>query len=176
MAELFKKRVLCEEKECNRYELLTEKCLEIHKLVYHKDQQFEDGHRPIEHSCRKENEKLKWRTLDRDKYIWGSKYRNEKSNKYPNIEIFLNSTSLTETEIQENHKFKITRNNKKKNRKKNNTGAKRKEKRFEKQNLYLTLPIYSISIIVLWNCKGLRARHEVIQLLMNIFQLSCICL
>ena len=59
MVELFKKRVLCEEKECNRYELLTEKCLEIHKLVYHKDQQFEDGHRPIEHSCRKENEKLK---------------------------------------------------------------------------------------------------------------------
>ena len=63
MADLFKRRVICEEKECNKYELLIEECLEIHKLVYQGDQQFEDGHRPIEHSCSREIEKLKIRIL-----------------------------------------------------------------------------------------------------------------
>ena len=42
---------MCEEKECNGNELLTI------------NQNFEEGHRPIEHSCKKEKEKLKCRTL-----------------------------------------------------------------------------------------------------------------
>ena len=63
MADLFKRKVICKKKECSKYELLTEECLEIHKLVYHGDQQFEDGHRPIKHGCKKENKNLKRRTL-----------------------------------------------------------------------------------------------------------------
>ena len=35
----------------------------MHKLVYHEDQQIEDGYRQIEHRYRKENDKLKFRTL-----------------------------------------------------------------------------------------------------------------
>ena len=32
-----------------------EECLEIHNLVFHGNQHFEVEHRPIEHSCKKEN-------------------------------------------------------------------------------------------------------------------------
>ena len=63
MAALFRKRIICEEKECNRHELLLEECLEIHKHVYHRDQQFEDRHNQKEHSCKKDNEMLNCRTL-----------------------------------------------------------------------------------------------------------------
>ena len=52
-----------QKKECTRYELPTKKCLKIHKLVFHGNQKFEEGYRQIEHSCKKENEKLKCRTL-----------------------------------------------------------------------------------------------------------------
>ena len=61
--DLFEKRIICEEKQCNRYELLMEECLEIHNLVFHGNQHFEVEHRPIEHSCKNKNEKLKCRTL-----------------------------------------------------------------------------------------------------------------
>ena len=44
------KRIICEEKECSRYELLTEECLNIQKLVFYGNQYFEEGHRPIEHN------------------------------------------------------------------------------------------------------------------------------
>ena len=37
--------------------------LKIHKLVFHGNQHFEERHRPKEHSCKKEKEKLKCRTL-----------------------------------------------------------------------------------------------------------------
>ena len=40
-------RIICKEQEFNRYELLT----------------FEEGYRLIEHSCKEENKKLKYRTL-----------------------------------------------------------------------------------------------------------------
>ena len=53
-------------------ELLTEEYLEIHKLVYHGDQLFEDRHRPIEHNCRKENEKLECRILIETNIFWNS--------------------------------------------------------------------------------------------------------
>ena len=33
-----------------------------------------------------------------------------------------------------------------------------------------------MTTIIWWNCKGLRARHEEVRLLMNRFQSSCICL
>ena len=54
---------MCKEEECNRFELLTEECLEIHKKIFHGDQHFKDGHRPIEHCCSKRNEVLKCNTL-----------------------------------------------------------------------------------------------------------------
>ena len=38
MTDHFRKRIICEEKECNKYELITNECLEINKLVYHRDQ------------------------------------------------------------------------------------------------------------------------------------------
>ena len=45
----------------------------------------------------------------------------------------------------------------------------------QKQNLHLTSHTHSMTRIVWWNCKGLRARHEEVQLLMNKFRPSCIC-
>ena len=41
----------------------TEEWSKIHKLVFYGNQHFEEGHRPIENSCKKEKEKLKFRTL-----------------------------------------------------------------------------------------------------------------
>ena len=38
MHDLFEMRIICEEKDCNRYELLTKECLKIHT---HEHQQFE---------------------------------------------------------------------------------------------------------------------------------------
>ena len=39
-ADLFERRIICKEKECNRFELLTKECLKIHKLVFHGNQHF----------------------------------------------------------------------------------------------------------------------------------------
>ena len=61
--DLFEMRIMCKEKECNRYELQTEECLEIHKKIFHGDQQFKNGHRPIEHCCSKGKKELKCNTL-----------------------------------------------------------------------------------------------------------------
>ena len=87
-AHLFKRRVMCEEKECNRYELLTEDCLEIHKFVYHRDQQFDNGHRSIKHSCKNKNEKLRCKTLIETNILGETKYKDQKGNEYSNIEIY----------------------------------------------------------------------------------------
>ena len=98
MADLFKMRVICKEIKWNRHK----ECLKIHKLVYHGDQQFKGGPRPIEYSCMKENEKPKCSTL---KSILGEpKYK--KGKEYPNMESFQNRTSLPEIEIQESQRKK----------------------------------------------------------------------
>ena len=88
MADLFERRIICKEKECNRYKLLTEKCLKIHKLVFHGNQHFEEEHRPKEYSCKKEKEKLKCSTVIETNIQGEPKYRCEKCNKCPNIESF----------------------------------------------------------------------------------------
>ena len=44
--------------------------------------------RPIKLSCKKEKEKLKFRTLIETNIQGEHKYRHEKGNKYPNIESF----------------------------------------------------------------------------------------
>ena len=75
MADFFEMRIVCEEEKCNRYELLSEECLEIHKKVFHGHQQFKDRHRPIEHFCKKENEKLKCNTLIETNIQGEPKYR-----------------------------------------------------------------------------------------------------
>ena len=49
MADLFEMRIVCKEQNFNRYKILMEKCLEIHKKIFHGDHQFKDAHRPIEH-------------------------------------------------------------------------------------------------------------------------------
>ena len=67
-----------------------EECLEIHKLVFYENQQFEEGHRPVKHSY----EKLKCRTLIETNIQVEPKYRDEKSNKYPDIESVQNRISL----------------------------------------------------------------------------------
>ena len=79
MADLYRRRVVWKKNECNRYELLTELCLEIHQLVYHGDQQFEDGHTAIEHKCRKEN-KQKCMTFIGKNIAGKPKYRDEENN------------------------------------------------------------------------------------------------
>ena len=58
MTDRFKRRVVCKEKECKGYELLTEECLKTHKSLFHGDQKFEKGHRPIEHRCTLDKGKL----------------------------------------------------------------------------------------------------------------------
>ena len=75
--DLFEKRIVCEENEYNGYELRIEECLEIHKQVFYRNQNFEVEHRPIEHSCKKENEKLKCRTLIEINIQGEPKYRDE---------------------------------------------------------------------------------------------------
>ena len=96
IADLFDRRIICEEKECNRYELLTEESLNIHKLVFHGNQHFEEGQRPIEHCCKKEKEKLKYRTLIEINIQGEPKYRD----KYPNIKSFQNMMPLKVTKFR----------------------------------------------------------------------------
>ena len=49
--------------ECNRYELLKEKYLDIYKELNHSNQQYKENCRPIKHKCRHEGEKLKYINL-----------------------------------------------------------------------------------------------------------------
>ena len=61
---------------------------------------FEEGSRPIEHSCKKEKEKLECRTLIKTNIQGKPKYTDKKSYKYQDIESFWNRMSLLEFEIQ----------------------------------------------------------------------------
>ena len=79
------------EEKCNRYKLLREECLEIHKKMFYGDQQFNNGHTPIEHCCSKEDKKLQGEP----------KYRDKKGKEYTDIESFRNRTTLQEIEIKE---------------------------------------------------------------------------
>ena len=66
----------------------------MHKVVFPGNQ-----HKrliPIEHSCKKEKEKLKCRILIDTNIQGENKYRDKKGNKYPDIESFRNRTSLPE--------------------------------------------------------------------------------
>ena len=94
-------RIVCKEEECNRYELLTEECLEIHKKIFHGDQQFKNGHRPIEHCCSKGNEGLKYNTLIEINIQVEPKCRDKKSKEYTDMESFRNRTKISEIEIKE---------------------------------------------------------------------------
>ena len=88
MANLFERRIICEEKECTRYELLMDECLKIHKLVFYGDQHFEEGHRSIEQVCNIENEKIKCSTLIETNIQGKPKYRDEKGDQYLDIESY----------------------------------------------------------------------------------------
>ena len=50
MTDLFERRIISEEKECNKYNLLMEN---------HGNQHFEEGHKPIEQSYKKEKKEAK---------------------------------------------------------------------------------------------------------------------
>ena len=50
--------------------------------MYHGDQQFKDGQKTVEHSCKKKYQ--------------GFKYRDENDKQYPDIESFWNRTSVPE--------------------------------------------------------------------------------
>ena len=67
--------MIYEEKEYNRYEILKENISQTG--VY----------RPIEHSCKNENEKLKL-TLIETNILGEPKYRNKKGKECPDIESF----------------------------------------------------------------------------------------
>ena len=83
---------------------MREECLNIHRLVFHRKQNFEEGHKQIEYSCKKENEKLKCRTLIETNILGEPKYREKKGNKYSDIESFQNRMSISEIEIRESLK------------------------------------------------------------------------
>ena len=76
-----------------------EECLKIQKLVFYRNQHFEEEHRPIEYTFKREKDKLKFRALIETTIKGKPKYRDEKGNKYPDIESFRNMTSLHEIEI-----------------------------------------------------------------------------
>ena len=44
-----KPRVLCN--DCKGYEVRTQKCLQLHRQAFHKNQEFEKGYRPRDHRC-----------------------------------------------------------------------------------------------------------------------------
>ena len=54
-----------------------EECLKMHKLVFHRNQHFEERDRPIESSCKKESKKLKFKTLIETYIQRESKYGDE---------------------------------------------------------------------------------------------------
>ena len=72
--------------------------------MYYGDQQFKNGDKPIEHSWKKDNKKLKFRTLKKRNILGEPKYRDEKGNEYINIKSFQNRKSLPENEIRESQK------------------------------------------------------------------------
>ena len=74
--------------EYKGYELLTEKCLKTHKLLFHGDQKFEEGHRPIEHRCTLEKGKLTCRNLIETNREGLPKYMDEGGRAYQDIESF----------------------------------------------------------------------------------------
>ena len=92
------------EKECKGYELLTEECLETHKSLFHGDQEFKDGLRPIEHRCTLEKGKLNCRNLietDIGANMEGRpKYMDERGEAHQDIESFRNRSKLPEIEMQ----------------------------------------------------------------------------
>ena len=100
MIDRFKRRIICKEKECKGYELLTEECLETHKSLFHGDQEFKDGLRPIEHRCTLEKGKLNCRNLietDIGANMEGRpKYMDERGEAYQDIESFQNRSELAE--------------------------------------------------------------------------------
>ena len=59
MADLFERRIIYEENECNKSELLMEECLKIHRLVFYENLHFEKGHRLIDYSYKKEKREAK---------------------------------------------------------------------------------------------------------------------
>ena len=78
--------------------------MNVHKLVFHGNQHFEERHIPIEHSCKKETEKLKYMTLIETNIQGEPKFRDKKGNKYLDIESFRNMTSLPEIKIKKSLK------------------------------------------------------------------------
>ena len=56
-----------------------EEYLEIYMKIFHGNQKFKDGNRPIEHCCSKENKKLKCNTLIETNIQGEPKYRDEKT-------------------------------------------------------------------------------------------------
>ena len=95
----FKESMPTNKKIADLFELLTEECLEIHRKIFHGDQKFEDGHRPIKHCCSKENKKLKCNTLI-DKHTGGTQMQRQKRKEYTDIESFGNRTKLQEIKIK----------------------------------------------------------------------------
>ena len=96
--------------------------MEIHKKIFHGDQQFKDRHRPIEHFCRKENEQLKFNTLIETNIQ--DKYRDKKGKEYTDIENFLNLKSK-----EEKKKYIVPQGGRKNNQGKNNKQKGRREGR-----------------------------------------------
>ena len=61
--------------------------------------QFENKHRPIKHSCKRENVGFWWKQI----YL-GNPYIDEKDNEYPNLENLQNRMSRPEIEIQKSQR------------------------------------------------------------------------
>ena len=70
---------------------LMEECLKMHKVVYHKDQQFENRHR---YRAQLQEGRREFRTINEINIFREPKYRDEKGKEYQKKEIFQNKTSL----------------------------------------------------------------------------------
>ena len=62
--------------------------MEIHKKIFHEDQQFKDGHRPIKLSCNKGNKGPKCYT-NRDKHTGGTQIQRRKGQRIHRHRKFL---------------------------------------------------------------------------------------
>ena len=58
-------------------QILTEECLKMQKLVFYGNQNFEEGHRPIE-VVRKKKKEAKMKDSDRDRYTGETQIRKQK--------------------------------------------------------------------------------------------------
>ena len=82
-----KKKIVCKELEQNKYELLTEKCLYIHKELYYGKEPYEENCTRIKHKCSQEGEKLKYINLIEVIKKGKTEFKDEEKHLYTDVSL-----------------------------------------------------------------------------------------